>query len=376
MTKVELFGVFHAYLIAGGQSHVKRQLHKRVAISDPPVKSSRMAHISYPGFPEPTYIQGPDARLAVYEFKPQPYGEKENPITIMLVHGWPDIAYSWKTQIEPLVRAGYRVLVPDVKGFGNSEAPSDPALYDIRHLTDDLAAILDGFETEKAIFCGHDWGGAIVWPMAVLHPERVLGSIGLCTPHLPAPPVPPLGIMEKRFGPDYYCVRFQPIGEAEAVFTGQEEKFFRIMFRPPPPRKNWPSLVPKIYDLIGRIENGPAPAPGDSFASDDDINVYVNAYRHSGFHGGCNLYRNIDTNWEIMHTRNLVVEQPALWVGAELDLFLPPEASQKMDDLVPNLERRHLDACGHWVMWEKPEALCALISDWLLRNFPLPSPIN
>ncbi len=232
----------------------------------------------YPGFPVPSFIDAPDGKIAVY----QAGDIASSKMPIVLVHGWPEIAYCWKNQIDVLAQQGHYVIALDLKGFGWSDAPEDPNLYDIIHMTNDLAAVLDALKIKQAIFCGHDWGGAIVWPMALLHPKRVAGVIGVCTPHLPPPPVSPLSIIRRRFGAKHYFVQFQEREKAEKIFTGEEEKFFRIMFRKPVPKENWAALIPRIYDLPGRLLRGPLPSLDDVIVSHDVIDVYINAYRQSG----------------------------------------------------------------------------------------------
>jgi len=313
-------------------------------------------------FPKSKMIKAGDITLAAYE-----QGEG---MPVILVHGWPEIAYSWKNQMEPLARAGYRAIALDLKGFGYSDAPQDKSQYDSKSMTQDFVNLLDALNIEKAIFCGHDWGGALVWSMAQLHPNRVDGVIGVCTPHLPPPPVPPLGIIEKRFGPKHYFIQFQEDGVCEKIFSGQEKKFFKLMFRTPAPRAEWKNLVPQIFDLPGRIANGPTPQDEDVIIAMDDLQYYVDAYCHSGFHGGINLYRNIDVNYEIARSLDPVIKTPSLWIGAEDDLFLPPETADEMGKLVPDLEKHVISNCGHWVMWQKPEVLNAYLISWLTRRFP------
>jgi microsomal epoxide hydrolase/non-specific protein-tyrosine kinase len=143
------------------------------------------------------------------------------------------------------------------------------------------------------------------------------------------------------------------------------------MFRKPPPRERWASLIPKVYDLPGRFRDGPPPGMKGVIIPEADIQVYVNAYRRSGFHGGINLYRNIDRNWRAMESRDETIVAPSLWVGAELDLFLPPESADDMEQLVPDLEKHVIADCGHWIMWEKPAEVNALIIDWLKRCFSI-----
>ncbi|MEM9705488.1 MAG: alpha/beta hydrolase, partial [Pseudomonadota bacterium] len=222
-------------------------------------------------FPDPDLVTTNDVKIAIYRNEPRS-PLKIRPL-VVLVHGWPEIAYSWKSVLNALGEAGIRALAIDVRGFGRSDAPEDPAHYSITSLTDDLVGILDALGEETAIFCGHDWGGAQVWPLAQLHPDRVTGVVGLCTPHLPPPPVPPLGIIEKRFTERHYFVQFQKQGEAEALFESDIEKFFRIMFRRPPARSEWEGLIPRVYDLTGRFEHGPTPDWSDVLINPDEVSV-------------------------------------------------------------------------------------------------------
>lgn len=311
-------------------------------------------------FPDPRFIDANGVRLAVHEAGDGP--------AVVLVHGWPEIAYSWKDQMAALAAAGYRAIAPDLKGFGASDAPRDKALYDIAGMTGDLLALLDALGVEKAVFCGHDWGGAIIWPMAQLHPDRVQGAIGICTPHHAPPPAPPLDIIRKRFGPNHYFIRFQEEGAAEALFTGEEERFVRFMFRKPVPRAVWPRLVPQVFDVMTRFSDNRPVDPASLVLGDADVAVYAAAFRRSGFHGGINLYRNIDRNYHLMKNVDPTIRAPSLHVGAALDLFLPPEAADGMEAIVPDLERRILSDCGHWVMREQPDALNAILIDWLNRR--------
>ncbi|WP_286856995.1 MULTISPECIES: alpha/beta fold hydrolase [Sphingobacterium] len=119
-------------------------------------------------FPEATMISVNGVVLEVFEA-----GQKNSGKPIMLCHGFPEHAFSWRYQIQPLVDAGYHVIVPNQRGYGKSSCPTEITDYDIEHLTGDLIALLDHFGYKDATFVGHDWGANIVWSLALLHPERV-----------------------------------------------------------------------------------------------------------------------------------------------------------------------------------------------------------
>ena len=311
-------------------------------------------------FPEPRIVDAGGVNLAVYEVGAG--------TPVVLLHGWPEIAYCWANQMASIAAAGFRAIAVDLKGFGLSDAPTDKALYDSQHMCADFAALLDALEIDAAVFCGHDWGGSLVWPMAQMHPDRVRGAIGVCTPHRPPPPVPPLQILRKRFTDIHYFVQFQEAGAPERAFEGREEKFFPLMFRRPPGPAEIAKYGVRLFDLPGRIVNGPEARPEDVIVPREVIDRYVAAYRKSGFTGGINLYRNIDRNYEIALRLDPIIRTPALWIGAEKDVFLPPEGADKMAALVPDLEKHVIPDCGHWVTWEKPAALNGLLVDWLTRR--------
>lgn len=293
----------------------------------------------------------------------------KNGAPVVLCHGWPELAHSWRRQIDALAEAGYRVIAPDQRGFGDSDAPEPVEAYDIAHLSGDLVGLLDALEIEKAVFVGHDWGGLVVWPTSLLHPDRVAGVIGVCTPHLARQPAAPTEMLRKRFTPDHYMLRFQEEGVPEALFEGNEQRFFEFIFRKPAPRAAWPALIPGVYEMTRHFPAFKGANDSELVLSREDLSVYVETYRRSGFRGGINWYRNLDRNWRLMEGVDDTVRIPALMISADLDLFIPPEISAGMEERVPDLERCTIPGCGHWVSWEAPDALNAAMLDWLGRRF-------
>ena len=302
-------------------------------------------------FPVPMLVSLGDVELEVFEAGRENHG---NPI--VLCHGWPEHAYSWRHQMPALAAAGYHVIVPNQRGYGNSSRPSEVAEYDIAHLTDDLAALLGHFGYEAATFVGHDWGANVVWSMALLHPGRVNRIINLALPYQPRTPVPWIEFMESLFGPDNYFVHFnrQP-GLADAVLEENTGRFLRNLFR-----QNVPAAPPEPGMMMINLATAKAPS-GDPVMSDDELAVFISSFEASGFTGSINWYRNMDRNWHILADVDPIVRHPALMIYGTQDM-IPPSAN--LADFVPNVEVLNFD-CGHWIQQEKPDETTRAILDWL-----------
>ena len=134
-------------------------------------------------------------RMGYYEA-----GPKTDKPPVILCHGWPEIAFSWRHQIKALSEAGIRVIAPDQRGYGATDRPEPVEAYDMEHLTGDLVGLLDHLKIDKAIFVGHDWGGFVVWQMPLRHLDRVAGVVGVNTPHYDRLPADPIELFRKRFG--------------------------------------------------------------------------------------------------------------------------------------------------------------------------------
>ena len=305
-------------------------------------------------FPVPTQISVNGIELEVFEVGQQ---NKGNPI--VLCHGWPEHAFSWRHQMPALAAAGYHVIVPNQRGYGKSSRPDEVTDYDISHLTDDLAALLDHFGYDDAIFVGHDWGANVVWSMAQLHPHRVAKIINLALPYQPRTPKPWIAFMEEFFGADNYFVHFnrQP-GVADAVLNQSTSRFLRNLYR-----KNVPATPPAPGMMMINLARAETPM-GDPILSDEDLAIYVGAFEGTGFTGSINWYRNMDRNWEILEDVNPIIRQPALMIYGDQDMI---PKSETLVDFVPNVDVVSLD-CGHWIQQEKPEETTHAMLAWLAVN--------
>jgi pimeloyl-ACP methyl ester carboxylesterase len=301
---------------------------------------------------------------------------------IVLCHGFPELAYSWRHQIAALAAAGRWVVAPDQRGYGDTERPAAVESYDLQHLTDDLAALLDHLGAAKGVFVGHDWGGAVAWRMGQARADRTAGVIGLNTPFGPRPPADPIAIMRQRLGEEMYMVHFQKPGEADAALAKDVAKTMSFFLRRPPagappatgglagPAER-PAGV-SVFPLVKMLEAyDPAYDDRPMFLTPKEMAVFVDTFTRTGFTGGINWYRNITRNWAASASLADRVEVPALMVMAEKDAVLPPSAADGMEALVPDLEKTLVKDSGHWTQQEQPEAVNRVLIDWLDRRFPL-----
>ena len=313
------------------------------------------------GFPEPSLVEAGDVTFSVHEAGPK------SGLPLLMLHGWPELALSWAPLVERLVAAGYRLIMPDIKGFGGTSRPLDPMAYRMSVLADDYRRLLNARQIEQAVFVGHDWGGAIVWPLAQRAPDRALGVASFCTPYPELAPAPPLSIWRQRMGEKFYINAFQDPKLPDRVFAGREHDFFRFMFRPGPPRSVWPKLMKSALNLPERFAADHGPWP-DCIVADEIIDIYAGAYAASGHQGPAMVYRAIDLQWQERSAFDPDIDVPALMVTAERDMMLPPESSAGMEKRCKNLSRGALDS-GHWVTWERPREAAEILLRWL-RDLP------
>jgi pimeloyl-ACP methyl ester carboxylesterase len=286
------------------------------------------------------YVTTNGVRLACLEA-----GPVDGPL-VLLMHGFPEIAYSWRHQLGPLGAAGFHVVAPDMPGYGRSDKPD--VTYDCEWINATLMGLVDGLGHERVVIAGHDWGGLLVWIMARQYPERVAGVIGVNTPDLPRPHQPPVQTL-RRLGGDrpYYLVQFQDRGAAEWVFSWggrAHDDFVDVMF------------------------GGPATVVASAFPP-AVLDVYKRAFRGAGaLTPPLEYYRNMDRNWELtapIADRKITV--PCLMISADGDRVLTPAMADGMEARVPDLERVVIADCGHWTQQERPRETTAAMLAYLRR---------
>jgi pimeloyl-ACP methyl ester carboxylesterase len=316
--------------------------------------------------PTPKMVKTNGIDMAVYEAGPK------DGVPVVLCHGFPELAFSWRYQIKALGDAGFHVLAPDQRGYGLTSRPEKIEDYDMKHLTGDLAGMLDAFGIDKAVFAGHDWGGMVVWQMAIYQPERVAGVIGVNTPFLPRPPVDPIMAMRAMYGENMYIVFFQKPGVADALLAKDTGKAFRFFMRKGGPTAAEYAKLPqeqRNLELVHALQSDESLWPGELVMPKEELQFFIDTFEKTGFTGGINWYRNFTRNWVESGTMEQRVHVPGLMIMAEDDVVLSPAMADGMERFVPDLEKVLIKKCGHWTQQEHPEETSAAMINWLKKRF-------
>ncbi|MEN9726829.1 MAG: hypothetical protein RL434_1195 [Pseudomonadota bacterium] len=294
---------------------------------------------------------------------------------VILLHGWPQCWYLWRHQIAPLVAAGYKVAVPDQRGFGGSSSPPAIEDYNIRQMAADVVGLARALGHETFNLIGHDWGCIVAWNTALLHPENCVTIMGMSVPFWRAGPdtVNPRG-MDDRF---WYIRYFQPPGIVEAeleadIRTSLLKAYVGLSADAKP--HTWMSQLQhprdsKLLDLLPMPDHLPA------WLSEEDLDYYVAQYRRSGFRGPCNLYRNLPTMDALTpELEGLKFTQPAAFIAGTQDEVLDydPNWRERLPRSFDDLRFMELiEGAGHWLQVEKPAETTALVLRFLRDVAPV-----
>lgn len=299
-------------------------------------------------------------------------GDRGAPVVI-LAHGFPELAYSWRHQIPVLAEAGYHVLAPDQRGYGGSSRPGAIEAYDIHALTGDLVGLLDVVGAERAVWIGHDWGATVVWNAPLLHPDRVAAVAALSVPPVPRPRVAPTAAWRRIAGDNFfYILYFQEPGVADAELDADPARTMRRMLgglRTSDDRSA--SLRMAAPGPEGFIERLPEPDELPEWLSQDEFDHYVGEFSRTGFTGGLNWYRNFDRNWETtaeldpeLNTARIAV--PSLFIAGTADPVLTFIRTDRASKVVSGPYRQVLiEGAGHWLQQERPDEVNAILLEFL-----------
>ncbi|OMB96452.1 epoxide hydrolase [Mycobacterium sp. NS-7484] len=286
-------------------------------------------------------------------------GERGNPV-VVLAHGFPELAYSWRHQIPALAAAGYHVLAPDQRGYGGSSRPEDIDAYNIMELTADIAGLLDDVGAEKAVLVGHDWGSPVATNFPLFFPERTAAVAALSVPPIPRAPAPPVAIWRKIFGDNFfYILYFQEPGVADAALGADPRHSLRRSL-----------AMEGIAEPIESLADRPLP-PLPDWITEDEFEHYARAYTENGFTGPLNWYRNFDRNWELTdpdaeNTAAQTITVPTLFLAGSADAVLSFTPRDRVRDVVTGDYREVLlEGAGHWLQQERPDEVNAVLLEFL-----------
>ncbi|KAH7887343.1 alpha beta-hydrolase [Phlebopus sp. FC_14] len=282
--------------------------------------------------------------------------------TLLCIHGFPDLWYGWKNQIAPWVNQGYRVIVPDMLGYGKTDMPLDAAAYSMKRLCDDLAALLHVLGIGKAVVIGHDWGAYTAGRFALWYPDRLLGLVMLSVPY--TPPLTTYRSLEElvqlypSFGYQLYFASEASAPEIEHNL----ESFFRLIFRSPGDGSSW-SRKGELQQLVLSGYR-----PGSYILDDKDLSYYISNFKR-GMTGALSYYRTTKYRFEEEQAASLPSrlhpDLPVLFMFGTKDVTCPPSVVSNLPTLVDKLKVVPMPGVGHWVMLQAPDSVTTEVLVWL-----------
>ncbi|MCP3853905.1 MAG: alpha/beta hydrolase [Actinomycetia bacterium] len=304
----------------------------------------------------------------------------EGPL-VVFCHGWPESWYSWRHQIPAVADAGFRAIAMSMRGYGGTDAPQDVGAYTINHLVGDVVAVVNALGEEDAVVVGHDWGAPVAWYSALMRPDMFRAVAALSVPFIPPIGGLPEGVtmndmMAQTAGPDrdYYRLFFQEPGRAEADLEADIERTMRgVLYSISGDAiangdldEGWDGFFPAGQTMSEQLI---IPEELPAWLHEDDLAFYVEEITRTGFRGGFNWYRNINTLPACLAPWvGTTIEQPAFYMGGSTDMIAgnTPEAIEGTRAALPGL--RHLEileGAGHWLQQERPDEVNAALLEFL-----------
>ena len=294
----------------------------------------------------------------------------EGPL-VLLCHGWPELSYSWRHQIQPLAQAGFRVVAPDMRGFGRTSAPADVSAYSIFDTVGDMVALVAALGEKQAVIIGHDWGAPVAWHAALFRPDMFTAVAGLSVPPPFRGRARPLESLRANGITNFYWQYFQTPGVAEAEFERDVTLTMRTLlgrgFSDAPA-----SLL--VEDGKGFLGDVRPDYPLPDWLSEADLAFFAAAYKKTGFRGSLNWYRNIDRNWELTAPwQDAQIRQPSLFIAGAQDSVITGLIGAKrvaeLERVLPNLKAKLIiEGAGHWIQQERPAKVNAALIGFLREN--------
>lgn len=291
---------------------------------------------------------------------------------VVLCHGWPELSYSWRNQIPALAAAGFHVVAPDMRGYGQSAAPADIGAYSIFDTVGDIVGLVQALGATRAMVVGHDWGAPVAWHAALFRPDIFTAVAGLSVP----PPFRgrgrPLELLRANGVTNFYWQYFQTPGVAEAELEHDVARTMRIVLG----GRGLADPTAAMFVQAGKgfLGHATTDEPLPAWLSEADLAYFTEAFRKSGFRGGLNWYRNLDRNWELTAPwQDAQIHQPSLFIAGSNDAVITGLIGAKrvneLERVLPNLKRKLIiDGAGHWVQQERPDEVNAALVGFLKES--------
>ncbi|CAI9105402.1 OLC1v1004315C1 [Oldenlandia corymbosa var. corymbosa] len=295
---------------------------------------------------------------------------------VLFLHGFPELWYSWRHQMVYLASKGYRAIAPDLRGYGDSDAPAGASNYTAFHIVGDLVALLDSLGLNKVFLVGHDWGAIIAWYFCLFRPDRIKALVNFSCAFRYFDPKDsakkPVAEMREMFGDDYYVCRFQAPGEVEEELAGVDVAALMKAFFVS--RESGTLCIPKgAFGFMAQAAAQSLPFP--DWLTQDDVDYFAAKHSKNGLTGGINFYRAIDLNWELSEAWvESKIQVPVRFVVGDLDLTYHMPGMQdylhnggfKKD--VPNLEKVVvIEGAAHFINQEKPDVCNTQIHEFISK---------
>ena len=298
--------------------------------------------------------------------------EGQGPLVILL-HGFPYLWYMWRRQIPALAGAGFRVVVPDQRGFGQSDRPESIDAYDISQSVGDMVGLMASLGETSAVIVGHDLGAWVAQAAAMMRPDLFRALVMLNTPVPPRGKIKPtIALQAIAKGRVFHHLYFQEVGKPDRELAADPRKTLRSVYYSisgdATGNERWRLFLEPGEPILNSFTE---PKELPSWLSARAIDHYVDEYARTGFTGALNHYRCRDRNWEITSFLDgAVVRQPSMFIGGASDPSLEPiEMRGVYDRLETNLpglwKKVLLSGVGHSAAEERPDQVNDLLVDFL-----------
>ena len=284
---------------------------------------------------------------------------------VLLCHGWPELWYSWRHQLQALADAGFHAVAPDMRGFGQTDAPAELGAYTQLHFVGDVVGLLGVLLAEtketSAVIMGHDWGAPVAWNTAMLRPDLIRAVVGMSVPPLGRGPVKPTDRLKQAYQDNFfYQLYFQTPGVAEHELQHDVRKSMRMILYSASGEGSWDVRQP-LKNSAYFLEQMRDPEALPAWLTEEEVDYYASEYQRTGFRGGLNWYRNVDSTWEHMGAwAGAKIHQPSLFIAGERDAVIQMVGGREplmagLKNTAVNLTNAIIvPGAGHWIQQERP----------------------